>query len=154
MRSLCSHLCRDPMLILLRKQTWGHMDAYEALWRAWRCGAGGSSSKTGRPVLSVGGGRVDNTITKLLHAMMNAHDDDRRSVGSTAHNTHEDIQPSGFTYRPSSDSDFHTRWVGHISVPTGGRGPSVQPVRRQNPKPGPRFCPGWNAHADPVRDAR
>ena len=26
-----------------------------------------------------------------------------------------------FTYHPSSDSDYHTHRVGHISVPTGGR---------------------------------
>ena len=29
----CSHLCRDPMWVLLRQETWGHMDAYRALGR-------------------------------------------------------------------------------------------------------------------------
>ena len=32
MRLLYPHLCRYPMLILLREETWGHMDAYSALW--------------------------------------------------------------------------------------------------------------------------
>jgi hypothetical protein len=27
----CSHLCRDPMLIRLRRETWGHVDGYRAL---------------------------------------------------------------------------------------------------------------------------
>ena len=34
-RLLCSHLCRDPMSIWMRKETWGHIDAYRALWRAY-----------------------------------------------------------------------------------------------------------------------
>ena len=31
MQMLCSHLCRDPMLIWMREETWGHIDAYRAL---------------------------------------------------------------------------------------------------------------------------
>ena len=30
-RLLCSHLCRDPMLIGVPEETWGHIDAYRAL---------------------------------------------------------------------------------------------------------------------------
>jgi hypothetical protein len=30
-RLLCSHLCRYPMLIGLRRETWGYVDAYRAL---------------------------------------------------------------------------------------------------------------------------
>ena len=30
-RLLCSHLCRDPMLIGVPKETWGHIDAHRAL---------------------------------------------------------------------------------------------------------------------------
>ena len=32
MRPLCSHLCRDPVLVSMPKETWGHIDAYEAMW--------------------------------------------------------------------------------------------------------------------------
>jgi hypothetical protein len=30
-RLLCLHLCRDPMLIRMRRETWGHVDAFRAL---------------------------------------------------------------------------------------------------------------------------
>jgi hypothetical protein len=33
-RLVCSHLCRDPMSISMRKETWGHIDAYRARRRA------------------------------------------------------------------------------------------------------------------------
>jgi YD repeat-containing protein len=70
-----------------------HIDAYRALWRSLACtslaDAGPSSSRTGRPVLLVGGGRArppdDKHHDQDPARPADARDDDRRSVGAVPH---------------------------------------------------------------------